>query len=391
MKLLFLLSEFSGLEMIISKGIWKPMGVPTIYRIIERTNKKNNLKIIITSKKKLGDLVIKGFKNKITFIKKSGFFKPLVYFSNILKIYILLKKEKIDIVYVDRANLAYAGILARFFKVKVILRLMGIYPDMLEIKKRNNVSSYLQRFFYLSPFSYVICTEDGSPGQWWLKNHLQKKVRNKLLLGGYDHFQVRKIKKISFNGTLNILFVSRLEKWKGCLEFLDAAIKILKNDKKNFFFTIVGKGNLENYIIQKIKSNNVEKNISIIKNIDNKKIFKLYNHSHVYVSLNKLGNLSNSNIEALSFGKCCIFLKSDPSRKVDISTDKIIPNDCVLRVSRKKTADDLVKKLNVLQRNPKNISTYEKKISSFFKKKFLTWDERLDIEEKIINAVFKGE
>ena len=40
MKLLFLLSEFSGLEMIISKGIWKPMGVPTIYRIIERTNKK---------------------------------------------------------------------------------------------------------------------------------------------------------------------------------------------------------------------------------------------------------------------------------------------------------------------------------------------------------------
>ena len=63
----------------------------------------------------------------------------------------------------------------------------------------------------------------------------------------------------------------------------------------------------------------------------------------------------------------------------------------MLRVSRKKTADDLVKKLNVLQRNPKNISTYEKKISSFFKKKFLTWDERLDIEEKIINAVFKGE
>ena len=46
---------------------------------------------------------------------------------------------------------------------------MGIYPDMLELKKRRNVSSYLQRFFYLSPFSYVICTEDGSPGSWWLK------------------------------------------------------------------------------------------------------------------------------------------------------------------------------------------------------------------------------
>ncbi len=49
---------------------------------------------------------------------------------------------------------------------------MGIYPDMLELKRRN-VSSYLQDF-YLSPFSYIICTEDGSPGSWWLKNHLKK-------------------------------------------------------------------------------------------------------------------------------------------------------------------------------------------------------------------------
>ena len=38
LRLSFLLSEFSGLEMIIKK-VWKPTGVPTIYRIIENINK----------------------------------------------------------------------------------------------------------------------------------------------------------------------------------------------------------------------------------------------------------------------------------------------------------------------------------------------------------------
>ena len=53
MRLLFLLSEFSGLEMIVKNKVWKPTGVPTIYRIIENVNKNYFLKVIILSKRKM--------------------------------------------------------------------------------------------------------------------------------------------------------------------------------------------------------------------------------------------------------------------------------------------------------------------------------------------------
>ncbi len=390
MRVLFLLSEFSGLEMIVKKKVWKPTGVPTIYRVIENVNKNYFLKVIILSKKKSGSINVKGLKSDFIFIKKFGLIKSITFLINIIKIYNEIKKNKIDVLYVDRSNLIYASIFSRVFKIRVILRIMGIYPDMLDLKKRRNVSSYLQRFFYLSPFSYVICTEDGSPGSWWLKNHLKKNVKRILLLGGYDNSQVKKIYNKSFKSTLNVLFIGRLEKWKGCLEFLDAALKLLTNAKRNFFFTIVGKGSLEKYVLNRIQTSQYRNKFLLIKNVENKKIYQLYEDSHVYVSLNKLGSLSNSNIEALSFGKCCIFLNSDNSSKVDLSTDKIIPKDCVIRISRKNTVEDLVKKLLNLHKNPKIIFKYEKKINTVFKNKFLSWNERIKIEENIIEEVFKS-
>ena len=62
MRLLFLLSEFSGLEMIVKNKVWKPTGVPTIYRIIENVNKNYFLKVIILSKRKSGSINVKGLK-----------------------------------------------------------------------------------------------------------------------------------------------------------------------------------------------------------------------------------------------------------------------------------------------------------------------------------------
>ena len=171
---------------------------------------------------------------------------------------------------------------------------------------------------------------------------------------------------------------------------MDAALELLKYDENKFSFTIVGKGTLEKKVINQIRSSKYENKFSLYKNIENKKIYQLYNCSNVYVSLNKLGSLSNSNIEALSFGKCCIFLKSDSLSRVDLSTDKIIPKDCIIRVSRKNTVEDLVKKLLNLHGNPKSILNYEKKINSFFKNQFLSWNDRIRVEEKIIEEVFKS-
>ena len=50
-----------------------------------------------------------------------------------------------------------------------------------------------------------------------------------------------KNKKKSFNFTFNVLFIGRLEKWKGCSEFLDAALKLLKYDENKFSLLLLEK------------------------------------------------------------------------------------------------------------------------------------------------------
>ena len=43
MKILFLISEFSGLKNSIKYSKWDPTGAPTIYRLIEEVDKREDL------------------------------------------------------------------------------------------------------------------------------------------------------------------------------------------------------------------------------------------------------------------------------------------------------------------------------------------------------------
>ena len=254
MNITYILSEFSGFERILKEKKWIPTGVPTIHKIIEHTNKNNNTNIIIMSNKN-SLLEINELRNKVILVKNNfkSLLRPVMFIVNTTKILFILKKQKPDILYVDRANLFYASVFCRIFKYKVVLRLMGIYPDMISLEKRYNINSILQKFCYKTKFNSIICTQDGSPGDYWLKKYSSKKTPKFLLLGGYDLDQKIKIKKKIRNKTLNILFVGRLERFKGCVEFVDTAITLSKKFPKNFKFIIIGKGSLENIFKTKNK------------------------------------------------------------------------------------------------------------------------------------------
>ena len=117
-----------------------------------------------------------------------------MFIFNIFRILFFIKKKKPDILYVDRANLFFATVFCRIFKYKVILRLMGIYPDMIDLENRFNINSLIQKFCYKSKFSAIICTEDGSPGIFWMKKFINE-IPKFLLIGGYDQQEDKIIKK----------------------------------------------------------------------------------------------------------------------------------------------------------------------------------------------------
>ena len=94
---------------------------------------------------------MKGFSSPISVITDSILYNKFIFriffkFFNLLKkiliiLYFFLKKKP-DLIYVDRSNILVATILVRLFGGKVVLRIMGIYPSMWEIKKKKNIKKY---------------------------------------------------------------------------------------------------------------------------------------------------------------------------------------------------------------------------------------------------------
>ena len=266
MKIIYLLSEFSGFEKILDEKKWVPTGVPTIHKIIEYTNRNHDINLVILSQRisrRTSSFTIKGLKNKILIIRNNfkNFLRPLMFIFNIFRILFFIKKKKPDILYVDRANLFFATVFCRIFKYKVILRLMGIYPDMIDLENRFNINSLIQKFCYKSKFSAIICTEDGSPGIFWMKKFINE-IPKFLLIGGYDQQEDKIIKK-KIKSKIKVLFLGRLEETKGCLEFIDSAIDLANNYPSRFHFYVIGKGSLEKKIKKEIKNNNLEKHFTL--------------------------------------------------------------------------------------------------------------------------------
>lgn len=88
------------------------------------------------------------------------------------------------------------------------------------------------------------------------------------------------------------------------------AIKVIKNllDKYNFNVTIIGELSNEenrkyyNKIVEYVVSNNINKNVKIIKNVKHKNIFKYYLSHHIFILPAHNEPASISILEALGYG-----------------------------------------------------------------------------------------
>ena len=86
MKILYCTRLFSGLETSLLSGVWRPTGVPTIYKIIEELDKKHEVKFIFSvkdsgsgyisswDKKKDCTIVVKGLTQSINVLSGIRFF-----------------------------------------------------------------------------------------------------------------------------------------------------------------------------------------------------------------------------------------------------------------------------------------------------------------------------
>ena len=101
---------------------------------------------------------------------------------------------------------------------------MGVSPAMWSIANGTTLGARLQRWLLQSPFRLVLCTQDGSGGEFFLRRVLRPSVDLKLLLNGVDMVTERMVPVWPKDRTI-VLFLGRLETIKGAEEFMQAFLR----------------------------------------------------------------------------------------------------------------------------------------------------------------------
>ena len=411
MKILYATRLFSGLESSFTNRKWIPTGVPTIYRIIEELDRNHDAIFIFTAKDSgLGyrstwiedrDLnqPIEGLIHKVYILSGIRFFpswlprRLAMVFRDVRQSVIILKNViffKPDIVYCDHSNVMVAAIIARFIrKTPVLFRVMGVYPSTKQTLNPSNLIHYFYRWAYKSPFTNVICTQDGSGVEEWLQNGLNPITKVKVWLNGADHIVLPKLIDRQLLNLTNLdpilLYVGKLETYKGCYDFVHAILYLLDSGKRGFHALIIGTGNEEEKLKELVNKNKYSKFFTFIKRLPHRQIYAAHSLCEIYISMNHLGNLSNSNLEAIRANDCMIIPDSQPDNGIDVITKRLL-GDAVVMVPKEnhvKLAEAIYQLLQSREKREKISALLRER-----KRDFLwTWDERINIEIDFLEKI----
>ncbi|NKB55280.1 MAG: glycosyltransferase [Alphaproteobacteria bacterium] len=349
MKILVVSRLFSGFAKPLREGQWPPAGAPAIYKLLEglADDPEVELSVIFTAKdaetsERLGTERRKiavprlGIEAYVLDYRQSSALREgwhtAVILSHILR-------AKPDLVYFTNANLVVASIAARLRLAKTVLRFMGLFPH--EKRVADGGGRALVRWLYRAPFSLALCTEEGSGGAVYLPRLLRSGVPLEVILNGVDKPE-RKTTRAELLARYDlpearpvVLFVGRLEFYKGAREFADGMLDLLRKTPDACTAVVVGEGTFRTDLEQISSLIEADGGIfRLIGGIPHDEVLDWYRFSDIYVSLNMHGNLSNANLEAIACGVCLILPESDPKSSTDVITDSLIPDDAAIRLPR---------------------------------------------------------
>jgi glycosyltransferase involved in cell wall biosynthesis len=416
MRVLFVCRLFTGLESSMTSRQWQPTGAPAIFKMIEALDKSDHsVRFVLTCKDAQPDvacnwtersdveLSVEGLLHTVSVLAGRARFGAIPsrlgsLFREIRQGVVLwreVRRFNPDIIYLDNANILIASTMARLRLRPVVLRLMGVYPMMRKLIDGPNLRDRLLRWAYGAPYDLVVCTLEGSGGELWLDKALSKEVPRQLFLNGVDPKPATALMDPRVadipRDKLVISFIGKLESYKGCDDFLDGILRLTEEYGDRIHAFIVGTGTRLQILRDRIAAEDKAGVITLLDRLHHDEIFTLLRRSDVYVSLNTLGNLSNTNLEAISVGTCMIIPTSQPEVGVDIVTDKLIPEEAVVRISPENLVDNLHTALVELCENPQRRDQIRISIDTVAKKLVWTWKERIDSELSLLEQIAVGE
>ena len=388
----------SGFVSSVKNAKWEPTGSPTIYKLINRLDKSDDQFDLVFTEKEVDstkteyarDIVIKlrGLKTPIHFLRsyKTKIWGRLrVYLSelrHILKIFQIIVAAKPEIIYVDRSNILVAAFIARFRRIPVVLRLLGVTPAMQELISKPALSHYLYRWAYRSPFSFVLCTKDGSPNKAWMLKALRSSVRREVWLNGVDEVSA----EMNEDNKIHIIFLGRLDPLKRSQECIDALLSLPEAVIDKIQVSVIGTGILEKFLRKRVELTAFRKCISFLGAVPHIEVKNILSSGDVYISLNAQGNLSNANLEAMKAGLCFILPEADAATGIDLDTQDIIPTEAAVRIPLSKLIENLSNALLHLIGSPEEVKQ-RKKAMTEAGKSLVSWDDRIEKEYRLLSDI----
>jgi len=411
MKVLYIGRLFSGLESSLKSQYWQPTGAPTIFKVIEKLDTSpHEVRIVLTCKdgtstwqeKRDKTLSIQGLRTPVHVLSGakaiSMLFGPIRHhlseLRHLLEICRTVRAFKPDIIYLGNANIWSGGFLSRMCAIPVVYRMMGVYPAMRNALSVLRPANLLLRWCYRAPYAAAICTQDGSGIEQWLNTALNRNVKKYLWINGVDIPETPNempfpIDNLPDNRTI-VLFIGHLESAKGCGVFLEAFLKVISKRPGSVHALMIGTGSMQPELIGMARDAGQSESVTFIDRLPHDKVVSVHHRADIYVSLNKLGNLSNANLEAMRLGQCIIIPRAQPSVGIDTITEQLVPKDAVTWINHAEDTESLVNAVLKLHDSPA-IRKKQGHTMSIAAEKFIpTWDHRLDSEITLLEHIVEG-
>jgi glycosyltransferase involved in cell wall biosynthesis len=186
-----------------------------------------------------------------------------------------------------------------------------------------------------------------------------------------------------------VLFLGKLEPEKGALEFAEAFIAASQKDPR-LHAQMIGSGSLAERIDEAFDEAGIASRVTRVERLPHKSVLATLRSADIYVSLNRFGNLSNANLEAMRIGICMIIPAAQIETKIDLITEALLPDDAAYRISSARAVGELADSLVMLAADVgqrRRMAAAARKAAETF---LMTWDERVRQELEILEAIGAG-
>ena len=404
MRVMVVARAFAGLVDSLATGTWQPRGVPAIYKLLEALADDPGIELIpvfavkdagaarrlggrrLTVPRLGGETHLLAWRPR-PWLARLGLDGTLRELDHAWRCLALYRRYRPRVSYFTNANFVSAGLVARLGLGRVVLRLLGLHPEQWRLARGGSPP---QRWFYRAPFAHVVCTLDGSGTDYYLPRLLRPGQACSVLPNGVDRAAPEPALVAAFKAGLGlgarpvVLFVGRLEWNKGCSEFVEAMIALVGRRPEAADALVVGAGSLGPTLEAAVAAAGLGARIRFTGALAHEDVACAFAAAAVYVSLNRLGSLSNANLEALAAGRCTVVLEPDPVAHVDEETEAMLPRDAVLRVPRRDTAAALARLLDRLLADPARIAAHEAATRRLADRLLESWAVRIAREVGII-------